>query len=587
MALTKATNRMIEGAAVHVRDFGAVGDALLSDGSANPSPTDDTAAFAAALAASNSIVLGTGNYYISNLTVESCTIKGNGIGGGSNIMGDGDLFVGVHNLSMNGVRFTNLGFVEGKHISFVTGSSGRLGSFTDCNFAAATYHIYTPDDIVKAVVGIELINCNFADASVISRYYQCGLINSTEFHCYTWYNKRGFVSTKGSENCSFLDSVFEYNDEEAIHIEPAAANGAYGYEIANTRFEVNGNVTPGPDVVLKLTSGTGMKLAFRNNRFSGSTASPNVSKTVTGSSTAQLRFENNQALTIDAADRYTWFHEDEESSWKINAAKGHAISGVFDVCANASSVKFLTLFDKSSAESTLNDRSVGAHVTTLRNGAGTAINANTLAPRIDGWAKSLRFQYNQTTWDAPDSTDFSFGDGTNDTPMSIVWMGKLHSTVTNIIPVGKTDGTTGTGANEYQLYFEQSTGKLHFYCWDDSASAHIGRTAPSGSITPSSISEALYHTIVVTKSSGVTAAAIKIYVDGIRVDDTSVGAGTYVAMENSATKLSAHNRTAAGAIVTYGGHRTAVVSLLGEELNASQVVQMDALLRGYAGDALD
>ena len=35
MALTKAHNRMIEGAAVNVKDFGAVGDGA----------TDDTAAF--------------------------------------------------------------------------------------------------------------------------------------------------------------------------------------------------------------------------------------------------------------------------------------------------------------------------------------------------------------------------------------------------------------------------------------------------------------------------------------------------------------------------------------------------------------
>ena len=58
MALTKAHNRMIEGASVNVKDFGAVGDGV----------TDDTAAIQAAINAHNNIYFPNGTYFVGTVS---------------------------------------------------------------------------------------------------------------------------------------------------------------------------------------------------------------------------------------------------------------------------------------------------------------------------------------------------------------------------------------------------------------------------------------------------------------------------------------------------------------------------------------
>jgi len=72
MALTKAHNRMIEGAAVNVKDFGAVGDGV----------TDDTAAIQAAIDAGSKICIPAGTYILSStitLSDQGATIIGDGV----------------------------------------------------------------------------------------------------------------------------------------------------------------------------------------------------------------------------------------------------------------------------------------------------------------------------------------------------------------------------------------------------------------------------------------------------------------------------------------------------------------------------
>ena len=71
MALTKAHNRMIEGAAVNVKDFGAVGDGV----------TDDTAAIQAAIDSSaTKVIIPKGTYLTTTAIVLPSNIHVTGSG---------------------------------------------------------------------------------------------------------------------------------------------------------------------------------------------------------------------------------------------------------------------------------------------------------------------------------------------------------------------------------------------------------------------------------------------------------------------------------------------------------------------------
>ena len=113
--------------------------------------------------------------------------------------------------------------------------------------------------------------------------------------------------------------------------------------------------------------------------------------------------------------------------------------------------------------------------------------------------------------------------------------------------IGKTNNTSASHANNEWYFHLASGGKLCLQCFDASESAIIGRkynTALS--------SNTWYHGFA-TYDGGTADSSIKIYLNGVRVDDSNQNAGSgFVSMDNTATDLT-FARTANGS-VNYTGY---------------------------------
>lgn len=163
-----------------------------------------------------------------------------------------------------------------------------------------------------------------------------------------------------------------------------------------------------------------------------------------------------------------------------------------------------------------------------------------------GDAPILTFNGTDEEADTPDAAYWSGtadGTGPNEPAMSLLaWIYLSSVAVENVI-LSKHDSTTGATAREW-LFRLGSDGKLVFTTTDESASAaSIGR-----SYNTALVAGRWYH-VVATKSTGVTSAAVNLYLDGADVDDTDATGGVYVAMENTASlvRLGFRQGTAAGA----------------------------------------
>ncbi len=139
--------------------------------------------------------------------------------------------------------------------------------------------------------------------------------------------------------------------------------------------------------------------------------------------------------------------------------------------------------------------------------------------------------------DTPDLARFSFGDGANDSPFSLIALIK-PDTISGIDTlIAKWDETSATELREWE--FILNAGVVEFHLFDESANAQVGRTAPA-------LTAGTWTLLIVTTAGDGLATGINIFKDGVAVDDTDDDSGVYVAMEDLATVVTIASQIGSG-----------------------------------------
>ena len=164
--------------------------------------------------------------------------------------------------------------------------------------------------------------------------------------------------------------------------------------------------------------------------------------------------------------------------------------------------------------------------------------------------------------DLGDSDDFSFGDGSNDSPFSISAWIKPNAGSFRILTKYNND----TNTREYTFTIDSSN-RLIALLYDQSNSNTIVRRCSSNLM--SNYFGQWVH-VVMTYDGSSTHAGLKCFINKVREDDLSTGFGSYVSMENTneSAKIGVNGSTA------YSNGKKADVRLYNSELSTTDILNL-------------
>jgi len=252
MALTKAHNRMIEGSAVNVKDFGAVGDGV----------TDDTAAIQAAVDAAylthSAVYFPAGEYYVtSSIELRSETNISDSYG--TWLIGSG---LGSKISGASGITVIK-GYASGP-------SDGSMFDF--CGLVDLMIGSSNPSS--KAAVGF--------DISEMTRLFVQNVVFKE-----LDYGIKQTVAASPTDQCwsnSFFRCIFQSCDEWAVYIE-----NSYDIKFVNCMFEASASDGGG----ISLTDNTTLNnIEYRNFRIMNCTFQNLYKSAIEGGAGLSLNIEN-------------------------------------------------------------------------------------------------------------------------------------------------------------------------------------------------------------------------------------------------------------------------------------------------------
>lgn len=172
-----------------------------------------------------------------------------------------------------------------------------------------------------------------------------------------------------------------------------------------------------------------------------------------------------------------------------------------------------------------------------------------------------------------DHADFSFGDGSDDSPFSVFALaGSDNGNNTSII-VGKGDIYTG---HDCEWLLELVNGKPTFTMCDASMSYCIGRQKDE------TVGDSIRFIVGTYDGSG-SSSGVALYENGVRVDDADYEFNSYTAMHNTGESLYVGAVKFDTGLAGRWDGRLACVGVVGEELSPDQVWELSKLVRGHFG----